>query len=78
MVTMIDGGLPVVAKSKPIHDKPKSAKARAQDASRDKVMGECDDWGGFLQIYYDNFRILTVFKMLSKYFCFKIASLKSL
>ncbi|XP_038108694.1 serine/threonine-protein kinase MARK1 isoform X3 [Culex quinquefasciatus] len=36
MVTMIDGGLPVVAKSKPIHDKPKSAKARAQDASRDK------------------------------------------
>uniref|UniRef100_A0A1Q3FDT3 MAP/microtubule affinity-regulating kinase 3 n=1 Tax=Culex tarsalis TaxID=7177 RepID=A0A1Q3FDT3_CULTA len=36
MVTMIDGGLPVVAKSKPIHDKPKSAKARVQDASRDK------------------------------------------
>ncbi|XP_055529069.1 serine/threonine-protein kinase MARK1-like isoform X7 [Wyeomyia smithii] len=36
MVTMIDGGLPVVAKSKPIHDKPKSAKARVQDAGRDK------------------------------------------
>ncbi|XP_021704677.1 MAP/microtubule affinity-regulating kinase 3 isoform X21 [Aedes aegypti] len=36
MVTMIDGGLPVVAKSKPIHDKPKSAKARAQEANRDK------------------------------------------
>nr|XP_029708182.1 MAP/microtubule affinity-regulating kinase 3-like isoform X9 [Aedes albopictus] len=36
MVTMIDGGLPVVAKSKAIHDKPKSAKARAQEASRDK------------------------------------------
>ncbi|XP_065091782.1 serine/threonine-protein kinase MARK1-like isoform X3 [Ochlerotatus camptorhynchus] len=36
MVTMIDGGLPVVAKSKAIHDKPKSAKARAQDANRDK------------------------------------------
>ncbi|XP_058465614.1 serine/threonine-protein kinase MARK1-like isoform X5 [Malaya genurostris] len=36
MVTMIDGGLPVVAKSKPIHDKPKSAKTRVQDASRDK------------------------------------------
>lgn len=38
MVTMIDGGLPVVAKSKPIHDKPKSAKARAQEANRDKVI----------------------------------------
>ncbi|XP_055620443.1 serine/threonine-protein kinase MARK1-like isoform X6 [Toxorhynchites rutilus septentrionalis] len=36
MVTMIDGGLPVVAKSKPIHDKPKSAKARTQDATREK------------------------------------------
>ncbi|KFB50199.1 AGAP012064-PA-like protein [Anopheles sinensis] len=36
MVTMIDGGLPVVAKSKPIHDKPKSAKARVQDVKRDK------------------------------------------
>uniref|UniRef100_A0A182X092 non-specific serine/threonine protein kinase n=1 Tax=Anopheles quadriannulatus TaxID=34691 RepID=A0A182X092_ANOQN len=37
MVTMIDGGLPVVAKSKPIHDKPKSAKARVQEVKRDKV-----------------------------------------
>uniref|UniRef100_A0A182FUA7 Uncharacterized protein n=1 Tax=Anopheles albimanus TaxID=7167 RepID=A0A182FUA7_ANOAL len=37
MVTMIDGGLPVVAKSKPIHDKVKSAKARAQDVKRDKL-----------------------------------------
>nr|XP_049466530.1 MAP/microtubule affinity-regulating kinase 3 isoform X4 [Anopheles coluzzii] len=36
MVTMIDGGLPVVAKSKPIHDKPKSAKARVQEVKRDK------------------------------------------
>ncbi|XP_052873115.1 serine/threonine-protein kinase par-1 [Anopheles cruzii] len=36
MVTMIDGGLPVVAKSKPIHDKVKSAKIRVQDAKRDK------------------------------------------
>uniref|UniRef100_A0A182P1C5 non-specific serine/threonine protein kinase n=1 Tax=Anopheles epiroticus TaxID=199890 RepID=A0A182P1C5_9DIPT len=38
MVTMIDGGLPVVAKSKPIHDKPKSAKARVQEVKRDKVI----------------------------------------
>uniref|UniRef100_A0A182S7Q5 Uncharacterized protein n=1 Tax=Anopheles maculatus TaxID=74869 RepID=A0A182S7Q5_9DIPT len=37
MVTMIDGGLPVVAKSKPIHDKPKSAKARVQEVKRDKM-----------------------------------------
>ncbi|XP_053669981.1 MAP/microtubule affinity-regulating kinase 3 [Anopheles nili] len=36
MVTMIDGGLPVVAKSKPIHDKPKSAKSRVQEVKRDK------------------------------------------
>uniref|UniRef100_A0A182WD03 Uncharacterized protein n=1 Tax=Anopheles minimus TaxID=112268 RepID=A0A182WD03_9DIPT len=39
MVTMIDGGLPVVAKSKPIHDKPKSAKARVQEVKRDKRVG---------------------------------------